>query len=484
MKPNDRILVSKFLPEPLNPALATRFPARFKHSVDSEGRALLKKLRLRRNLSQIELARILSLHQTEVSQLERGERTLNEEKLKKIVDYLLPNSAEFFGQHVQTTRSLPEFFSKDLLQLLGYIAGDGSVSKNRVALYEQRREIADLYSEISKQTLGLDYAPIKLVDKVGKPGAFAKKLYFETRIYSKDFADGLKQNYPELISTSLREIPQQIARLDNEHLRYFIRGIFDAEGYSRKKRTGVSMKSGTLIRQLQMLLLRFGITSSYRTYMNRFGSVMHSLDIGDRGSLQEFHLKIGFSAGDKQKTLSESANRREAQSYLNVPVVGSWIDRKAKALGIRRRQFPGITNFFHDQRGIGSAVNSTILDTFQKELFQAKAFDGNAQRLVLLEDMVRRLTLISDSGLILSYVSSVEQVNNKTRMKFFDIALPETKSFVGNGIVLHNSARRYERLREMELSDYFRRLADHSKKAFLEQYQIKGLIVGGLAHKR
>ena len=41
------------------------------------------------------------------------------------------------------------------------------------------------------------------------------------------------------------------------------------------------------------------------------------------------------------------------------------------------------------------------------------------------------------------------------------------------------SARRYERLREMELSDYFRRLADHSKKAFLEQYQIKGLIVGG-----
>ncbi|MDA4130716.1 MAG: peptide chain release factor aRF-1 [Thaumarchaeota archaeon] len=41
------------------------------------------------------------------------------------------------------------------------------------------------------------------------------------------------------------------------------------------------------------------------------------------------------------------------------------------------------------------------------------------------------------------------------------------------------SARRYERLREMELSDYFRRLADHSKKAFLEQYQIKGLIVSG-----
>jgi peptide chain release factor subunit 1 len=41
------------------------------------------------------------------------------------------------------------------------------------------------------------------------------------------------------------------------------------------------------------------------------------------------------------------------------------------------------------------------------------------------------------------------------------------------------SARRYERLREMELSDYFNRLADHAKKAFLEQYQVKGLIVSG-----
>lgn len=41
------------------------------------------------------------------------------------------------------------------------------------------------------------------------------------------------------------------------------------------------------------------------------------------------------------------------------------------------------------------------------------------------------------------------------------------------------SARRYERLREMELTDYFNRLADHAKKAFLESYQVKGLIVGG-----
>jgi peptide chain release factor subunit 1 len=41
------------------------------------------------------------------------------------------------------------------------------------------------------------------------------------------------------------------------------------------------------------------------------------------------------------------------------------------------------------------------------------------------------------------------------------------------------SQRRYERLREMELTDYYNRLADHAKKAFLESNQIKGLIVSG-----
>ena len=41
------------------------------------------------------------------------------------------------------------------------------------------------------------------------------------------------------------------------------------------------------------------------------------------------------------------------------------------------------------------------------------------------------------------------------------------------------SARRYERLREMELTDYFNRLADHAKKTFIDQHPVKGLIVSG-----
>jgi peptide chain release factor subunit 1 len=41
------------------------------------------------------------------------------------------------------------------------------------------------------------------------------------------------------------------------------------------------------------------------------------------------------------------------------------------------------------------------------------------------------------------------------------------------------SASRFERLRENELNDYYHRVADHAQKVFIDQYPVKGLIVGG-----
>jgi peptide chain release factor subunit 1 len=41
------------------------------------------------------------------------------------------------------------------------------------------------------------------------------------------------------------------------------------------------------------------------------------------------------------------------------------------------------------------------------------------------------------------------------------------------------SARRFERLRDNELNEYYHRIAAHAYKVFLEQYKISGMIVGG-----
>lgn len=41
------------------------------------------------------------------------------------------------------------------------------------------------------------------------------------------------------------------------------------------------------------------------------------------------------------------------------------------------------------------------------------------------------------------------------------------------------SARRFERLRDNELNEYYRRVADYAQKIFIDQYDVKGLIIGG-----
>lgn len=41
------------------------------------------------------------------------------------------------------------------------------------------------------------------------------------------------------------------------------------------------------------------------------------------------------------------------------------------------------------------------------------------------------------------------------------------------------SARRFERLRDNELNEYYHRVADHAKAVFIDQFNVRGIIVGG-----
>ena len=41
------------------------------------------------------------------------------------------------------------------------------------------------------------------------------------------------------------------------------------------------------------------------------------------------------------------------------------------------------------------------------------------------------------------------------------------------------SARRFERLRDNELNEYYHRVADYAQKIFIDEYQVKGLVIGG-----
>jgi len=60
----------------------------------------------------------------------------------------------------------------------------------------------------------------------------------------------------------------------------------------------------------------------------------------------------------------------------------------------------------------------------------------------------------------------------------------ETSGVPGKTRAGGQSARRYERVREMRLNDYFRRVGNHANEAFMPIQNLKGLILGGPGHTK
>ncbi|MCK4439981.1 peptide chain release factor aRF-1, partial [Candidatus Bathyarchaeota archaeon] len=60
-----------------------------------------------------------------------------------------------------------------------------------------------------------------------------------------------------------------------------------------------------------------------------------------------------------------------------------------------------------------------------------------------------------------------------------EIIRQETSGVPGKTRAGGQSARRYERLREMRLQEYFKRIGEHANEVFLSLKDLKGLIVGG-----
>jgi peptide chain release factor subunit 1 len=66
----------------------------------------------------------------------------------------------------------------------------------------------------------------------------------------------------------------------------------------------------------------------------------------------------------------------------------------------------------------------------------------------------------------------------------YDVAEVLTSGVSGKHRAGGQSARRFERLREMELNNFFHRVANHSAKVFLEGGAVKGLILSGPGHTK
>jgi len=422
--------------------------------INRGGRKFMEKRRKASNLFQRELSKKIGLTQTIISHYELGKRNISKKVLKRICDVLNIDFNYFLRAYTLPSKlfRLPKVINREFAQFLGYFLGDGALEKNRVSFFEQREELALYYKNL-----------IDNLFKTSSKYRFRKdKNYYQIRVCSLELVKLIKNEFPEMVCALNSKIPAKILKSPDYILASFIRGFFDAEGYVSSNRVGLGVNNKEIARQLQLCLLRFGIVSSVLEYDNARNpysdNVRYTLTIDDTNCIKKFEQVIGFSSIDKRGKLQGIIAKRKLRSNIRQLIItGEEIAKILRNSGLNVSKF-NCSMFFSNKRQIS------------KEIFKKRILD----RIDNL-DLKKRLEFIYNSNLILVKVDRISPIGVE---RTIDIET-KTHNFIANGIVVHNSAARFGRIREGLSKEFFRKVAEAIKKEFFNMENLKGIIIGG-----
>ncbi len=374
----------------------------------------------------------------------------------KIGDYLLiPEKIEIKGENQNFGNKI---LPKDIAQILGYFLGDGSYEIDRLNFHERDKEIAKYYQEKIIKAL-----------KINTTLRFRKtKNYYLIRTYSRELVKLFKKEFPEITTSKESLMPSKILKSKNKIVATFLKGFFDAEGYVSRNRIGLGVNNKLLAQQLQFVLLRFGILSSLLTYDNRrnpySNNIRYSIDVSDIHSLKIFNEKIGFTYSKKKNKLELAIKEISKKQYKSfnrqIIPLGTEIRKILEQEGyIIHRDFLTANMFLQGKRKISKqAFKTSILDKITNK------------------NLKNKLSKILQYQLIPVKIKDIQITNKLTKM--VDISV-KNQNFIANGLIVHNSAKRFESLREIAAKEFYKRIGEIVNKEFLPMKELKGIIVGG-----
>jgi hypothetical protein len=217
-----------------------------------------------------------------------------------------------------------------------------------------------------------------------------------------------------------------------ESQRAFLRAYFAGDGGLLNRRVGVlaaTSASEKLLRTIQVMLLNFGIvsrlrqTSSYATNGSRIAREYWRLSIGGNDALR-FVQEIGFASDVKHAAVEDAVANGHTLTWSarwdSVPMLAETVRvTRPGMLHQLRQAFPTVAAFKGNAKG--DRIPTDLLPSVLETLPTFGAI-GDIQEVV-------------ESRLFLDAISSFTEGEEEV----YDICVPECHSFIGNGIISHNS---------------------------------------------
>jgi protein RecA len=308
--------------------------------------------------------------------------------------------------------------SEDEAVLLGYLVAEGSLGASTAIRFTNRDpEVGSEFVAIMEQLFG---ATVKHYNDQ------------EYVVHSKALRTRLAEEYGlAYVNAAGKTVPARVRTAGSKAQRAFLSALFEGDGWIDASSTvGFASASEQLARQVQLLLYGFGIPATLVAkwnpqYERNYWTVTVNSAAADR-----FVERIGFRSERRRGQVERNHRPPSRDPQLeNVPRVANLVRALRDSVG-GDREFDRIAgDLFRDDMDL-SCSRSRL------ERIVAWADARDAMLPASARAIRSYLAELASAAYTYEEVTSVEEGGTKPT---FDIVLPETHSFLANGVLSHNT---------------------------------------------
>ncbi len=376
------------------------------------------------NLSFEEISKILNIRKsTCVCWLKKNNISLY--NLKKLADAKYSNIEKYLKNINLTALSsnrvvnIPKKTSPELLEIYGFIAGDGNLDKDGIKITNFDKKLKERISYLFIKVFQIE--PKEFINK---------RLDINTKVLRSFF--NLVFEIPLKRKSQSVKIPPWMFKCQDKEIASFIRGLFDCDAYisKDKREIVITLASPELIKQIEILLLRFGIIPRYSEKMkcalNTQEKILrryYSLSISGLKNLRIYSKYIGFNSYFKADRLKKHINSNKKEN-TNVDILpcGKLIKKTRMDSGII---LPRKIHHFlwpYESGKLNPSINKLkkIIGLFQNYRIN-----------------ISQLKSLVESDIFWDKIISVKKINKSAEV--YDLEVPDANNFIANGFIIHNS---------------------------------------------
>jgi hypothetical protein len=228
------------------------------------------------------------------------------------------NKKLFLSTHSKYQKtSLPRYISPKLSYLLGWICGDGNLQ------HEDGHYVVKI-SEKSKEQLEVILKPLfREVFEVDPPIFLRYGRGYAIQIGSKS----IYRFFTKVIKIKVGEIPSIIDDFDSINKKYFLIGLFDAEGYVDAKyldsRVTITQSKKDFLEHVMMLFNEIGILFTGPHFHKNYLGYWYSIEVRKKMEILRYARYVGSCHVDKLKKLEQLVDVIE-KNWSGKSTVASW----------------------------------------------------------------------------------------------------------------------------------------------------------------